>query len=426
MAAINFEAVLAIPLYFIRDGAKLKMSDLLAMANTFLFLVALVFYQRMPKWYFYFLLAFGILLITGILGPAVFRNYMYISAAWFFLSFTSAYAMYDYLRRQSTPNILKILGRYLSIANVIFGLALFDYVFTTIFRTSIFPHSIDQRMHQLALGIYRFEGFSPLSLAFVPIGFFHFMLALLLKRRFSAGFHLFLILLSVSIGGMVAGIIAYVFLIFGRLSYRTKWLLFIPIFAIGIFLVAYLVNLKIKAAGKWSYGVRLELYFLTPTILENDKLGMGFGQSRYLYYSTVKYNLKDFETLYNKARIELTFVVESSHLEVIYEFGYLGLAMVAVYTLGMIRYGFLALRINQRNVLIPVSIMLFFYVHAFFNPSYFYQTKFWLYNMICLLLVERFRGEAKLAGFAASQLKEITSKNLARAKALNNLVKNEK
>ena len=419
LSAINFEAVFAIPLYFIRSGAKLKISDLLAMLNTGIFGLLAMFYLRVPKSYIVFFASFTLLLVTGIFGPAIFRSYMFISAIWFFLSFTSAYLLYDFLQKETTAHIIKLLSNYLTIANVLYSVAFLDYVFTTIFRQSIFPPILDQRMHQLALGVFRFEGFSPLSLAYMPIGFFHFMIALLLRRRFSATFHLGLILLGISIGGMVAGVIAYLFFIYGRLSAKTKFLLLVPVLVIGFVIINYLVALKIQSAGKWSYGVRLELYALTPTILENDYFGMGFGQSRYLYYSAVRYNLNAFETLYNKANIERTFVVESSFLEVIYEFGYLGLAMCVFYTLFILRLIKESLKKNIRNMLIPAAIMLFLFIHGFLNPSYFYQTKFWLYNFICLVLIGRF-GYPKTFPDPEFKNREALNANARNIKQLNN------
>lgn len=395
IAAINFEAVFAVPIGFLRAGAKLKMSDFMGMILSLLFLANCVYYMRIPKAYRYFLLCFAVLLICSIIGPALFKGYMYVTAVWFFLSFTSSYAVYDFLNRQSSPFIIRFLNIYLGVATVIYIIALIDY-FALFFGIRFIPPDYDQRLHQYVGGLPRFEGLSPLSLAFIPLGYFHFALGILLKRQRETLFFLMLMLFSVSIGGMVAAVIAFSYYLFTRMSTRSKLIVLLPVVWFAFSIVSTLVEFKIQTAGKWSYGVRLELYLLTPTVVATDPLGMGFGQSRYVFYSAKRYDLKRFEDLYNKGVEERTFVVESSHLEVIYEFGILGIIMILFYTLAVSKYGMMALRENDRKLLIMVSVIIFFYIHAFFNPSYFYQAKFWTLNLICILITERFSRFSKL------------------------------
>ena len=393
LAVLNFEAVFALPLFFIRAGAKLKLSDIMSVVLTGLYFANVLYYRRMAKNYQRFLVVFAILLFCSYVGPAIFLGYMYISEAWFFLSFTSSFALYDFLQRRSTPYIMKLLNRYLTVAFVLYLFAFIDYLVGGFTKFHLIPALLDQRMHQMAGPIPRFEGYSPLALAFIPLGYFHFVLAILFRRKVVMYFFLFLMLLSVSVGGLVAGTIAFSYYLFTRLSKRTRLLLFLPVFWVALFVVGSLVQFKIATSGRWSYGVRLEFYMLTPTILTTDPLGMGFGQSRYVGAFAKRYAVDRYETLFVKSEIEGTVVVESSHLEIIYEFGFVGIALFVLYTWAVLKYCLMALKIDDRRLLLAVSVLLFFYVHAFFNPSYFYQGKFYILNLLALLLVSRFKDD---------------------------------
>lgn len=390
LVGVHFEGLLAIPAEFLRDGARLKIADLLSLLILGIIFIRTLFIGKVNHHYALFAGVMLWLFLSSLLGPATNRGYLFFSFAWMLISFSTAFFLVDYLSRFSNHKLLRLLDRYIIIMTALYLLIFVDYLYIFFTGSSLLPPTMDYRFHQHYMNRFpRFEGFSVLSLGFVALGYFNLMIAVLLQRKLIALFYLLLIMLSISTGGYIALVLAFTFYIINRMNLASRVLSFLPLAAAGLLIMLILIAEKQATGAVWSFGVRRDFYLLLPQILLKDPLGMGFGQSRYLYHFIDRYAIHDFPILYQKLVIEKLVVVESSHLELWYEFGITGILFTLAYTAYLLFLCVRSLVIKNRLIAGLTSVMLFFWIHGFFTAAYFYQLKFWLINLLLAMMIHK-------------------------------------
>jgi hypothetical protein len=390
LIGIHFEGFLAIPADFLRPGARFKIADLLSLTILGIIFFRTLFKGSVNKNYLLFAGAFLLITITSFAGPAENKGYMIFSGVWLFTSFTAAFFLMDYLSKYDNNTLIRLLNNYLVIISLVYAFAFIDYIHIFITRTSLIPESMDFRFHQHYLDRYpRFEGFSVLSLGFISLGYFNFILSVLLRKSVLTLFYLLLIILTISTGGYIAFIIAFTYYLLSRMNISSRALAMLPLLAFGLLMILVLIAQKQAHGAIWSYGVRRDFFLLLPDVLLEDPTGMGFGQSRFLYQFIDRYTIGAFPILYQKLTIEKLVVVESSHLELWYEFGITGILFTLVYTAYVFTVCLKAFLHKNRLAAGLASMLLFFWIHAFFTAAYFYQLKFWVINLLLFLIIKK-------------------------------------
>lgn len=396
MVSIHFEAVLTVPLDIVREGAKLKFFDIFGIILIAVTFSVYLITKRFPLSLLQLLGLIVVLLLLSLLGPSDNYSNMLFTAAWLLVSIASSIIAVRIISTMPTINQDRLINSYLNLASLLYLVAVADYVVQFATGVSIFPEAIDLRQHQSQAfpgigAVPRFEGYATLSLGFIGLGYVNLVLALLYKRYVVALFYGILIFAGLSVGGLAAAFACLLFIFFSKLNIKSRLIFFVPLLVIGLMVMVYLFNLKAAAKGgeKWSINVRQELYAVAPRVLATDPLGMGLGQSRFLVDYINRYSIRDFPTLEVKLIIQRIIIVESSHLELVYEFGWVGLLIFLAFTWRVGKTTYKAFHSRNLRLLLIASIPLFFYIHGFLNPSYYYQMKFWFFVLLSFYLFNR-------------------------------------
>jgi hypothetical protein len=296
-----------------------------------------------------------------------------------FLNFSIALFIQRSVLALDKQSLQRFFNRYLNVTTVLYCIAVFDWLFMFATNHSIFPESNDFREHQRFLGIYRFEAFSAVSLGFVSFGVFNFFLSFWLRRYKTAVFYFVLIIAGMAIGGLIAFIVALAFWFFSRLNAKSKALVLVPGLVVIVVMIVGLLFLKMDQSKRWSYNIRVAYWAIYPQVFVKEPMGMGFGHSRFMRKYWDYFHLEKYRDVKSKLDKEKNNVVESSLLELAYEFGVTGIAISLIYSVIVGRLLLRSLRTYNREVAAFSAIILFFYVHCFFEASYFFQFKFWFF-----------------------------------------------